>query len=113
MKNYRFNGVGTVDCDIKHNQYGTIPTTLSVEESQALIDSGVEIASYVELVKTLGDIRQERDLLLFANVDIYNPIRWAELSTEQKDAIKTYRQALLDITKQDPSSVIWPELPSI
>lgn len=82
-------------------------------EMQELIDSGVEIAPYVEPAKTLDDIRAERDLLLAANVDIYNPLRWAELSADQKAKVKAYRQALLDITKQDPVSVIWPEVPLV
>lgn len=83
------------------------------EKVKALINSGVEIAPYVEPVKTLDDIRADRDLLLAQNVDIYNPIRWAELSADQKAKVKTYRQALLDITKQDPVSTVWPEVPLI
>lgn len=83
------------------------------EQIQKLLDDGVEIAPYVEPVKTLADIRAERDLLLAQNVDIYNPLRWAELTTAQKDSVKSYRQELLDITKQDPASVIWPEPPLI
>lgn len=80
---------------------------------QKLLDDGVEIVPYVEPVKTLADIRAERDLLLAQNVDIYNPLHWSELTTAQKDSVKKYRQALLDITLQDPTSVIWPEPPSI
>lgn len=113
MKNCRYNSKGTIDCDIDHEKYGVIPTTISDIKSQELIDSGVEIAPYAEPVRTLVDIRAERDRLLARNVDIYNPLRWAELTTAQKDSVKSYRQALLDITLQDPDSVIWPEPPLI
>ena len=113
MKNYSYNILGTIDCVISHPEYGDIPTTLDDEESKKIIGLGVEIAPYVQPVKTLDDIREERDLLLAQNVDIYNPLRWAELSADQKAKVKTYRQALLDITKQDPASVTWPELPLI
>lgn len=89
------------------------PFAAGSEGHRKIIDLGVYIAPYVEPAKTLVDIRQERDLLLSANVDIYNPIRWAELSAAQKDKVKKYRQALLDITKQDPTNAEWPEVPVI
>lgn len=113
MENHRYNSCGTIDCDIHHPIYGVIATTLDKNAAKNAIDSGFEIAPYVEPVKTIDDIRAERDLLLANNVDIYNPLRWAELSADQKAKVKAYRQALLDITKQDPASVTWPELPAI
>lgn len=112
-RGFRFNHRGTINCDVDHPRFDWIPTTLSTKESKVIIDSGAEIAPYIEPVKTLDDIRHERDLLLNANVDIYNPIRWAELSTTQKDSVKSYRKELLDITKQDPANVTWPAPPSI
>jgi len=90
-----------------------VETTLTALEVKAITEQGVEIAPYVEPVKTLDDIRAERDLLLVKYVDIYNPMRWAELTTAQKDKVKSYRKALLDITQQDPANVIWPEPPLI
>tara|TARA_R110000824_G_scaffold257939_1_gene446850 strand:+ start:1043 stop:1360 length:318 start_codon:yes stop_codon:yes gene_type:complete len=59
MNNLRFNIHRTVDCTIDHPQYGLIDTTLSNEESKVLIDSGAEIAPYVELVKTVDQLRAE------------------------------------------------------
>lgn len=59
MKDFRYNAIGTVDCDIDHPAYGWIPTTLSEKESQKLIDSGVEIAPYIEPIKTLDQLQQE------------------------------------------------------
>lgn len=90
-----------------------VETTLTDSEISLITENKIEIAPYVEPVKTLCNIRLERDLLLAKNVDIYNPMRWAELTTAQKDSLKKYRQALLDITLQDPTSVIWPEPPLI
>ena len=112
-RNFKLNSFGLIDCDINHSELGLIPTTLDEHQSRAIISSGVEIAPYVKPVKTIGNIRMERNSLLAENVDIYNPLRWAELSSSQKAKVKAYRQALLDITKQDPTSVIWPEPPSI
>lgn len=114
MENIRRNAAGGIDCDISINGIDFLcPTTLCDSEAINVINSGVEIAPYTEPVKTLNDIRAERDLLLAQNVDIYNPMRWAELTTAQKDSVKSYRQALLDITLQDPTSVVWPEVPLI
>tara|TARA_R100000541_G_scaffold30953_4_gene39900 strand:- start:445 stop:789 length:345 start_codon:yes stop_codon:yes gene_type:complete len=114
MIKYNYTKDGLIQFFDKHSEESSTNGFIrDAEKIKTLIDSGVEIAPYVEPVKTLYDIRQERDLLLAANVDIYNPIRWAELSTEKKNQVKTYRQALLDITKQDPTSVIWPEVPLV
>lgn len=60
MENFRFNRIGTVDCDIKiKGMTGMHPTTLSAEKSDSVIDSGVEIAPYIEPVKTLEQLQQE------------------------------------------------------
>lgn len=115
MIKYNYTAEGYIQFFEKHNENSSTNGFYRVgtDKFNELIEQGVEIAPYVEPVKTLDDIRAERDLLLAANVDIYNPMRWAELSTEKKSQIKTYRQALLDITKQDPTSVVWPKPPLI
>ena len=59
MENLRYNRLGTIDCDIKHDKYGVIPTTLTAKQSQKLIDSGVEIAPYAEPVKTNDQLQAE------------------------------------------------------
>lgn len=111
MKTYKYIESGDVEFTETHSAESATKGLVSNSGVEALINSGVEIAPYVEPIKTLFEIRAERDLLLAQNVDIYNPLRWAELTTEQKDSVKKYRQALLDITKQDPASAIWPEPP--
>lgn len=106
--NFTANRIGGVNAFI-----GDIETTLTEEEVNEIIGQGVEIAPYVEVTPTIDDIRLERDKLLVKYVDIYNPMRWSELTAAQKEAVKTYRKALLDITQQEPSSVIWPKPPLI
>jgi len=60
-------------------------------------------------------VRGDRDAALAVYVDpvVTNPLRWAELSEEQKNAIETYRKALLDLPEQDgfPEAVEWPTRP--
>ncbi|MEQ1915228.1 MAG: phage tail assembly chaperone [Gallionella sp.] len=57
-------------------------------------------------------VRAERYRLLAANVDSINPVRYAEMSKEQRVKLGAYRQALLDVTKQSgfPHDVIFPTL---
>lgn len=58
------------------------------------------------------EVRYNRDYLLRIYVDpiVTNHLRWGELSEENKNIVKQYRKALLDITKQEgfPHSVTWP-----
>lgn len=59
-------------------------------------------------------VREDRDDRLKRNVDCYNPIRWSQLTIEQQDELKNYRQALLDVPGQEtfPENPTWPDLPS-
>lgn len=53
--------------------------------------------------------------LKFVDRIVSNPLRWTDLSFEKQQAVKDYRQALLDITGQPgfPHNVVWPEQPQI
>lgn len=57
--------------------------------------------------------RAQRDTLLREVVDAMNPMRWEVLTEQQKDAWRAYRQALLDVPKQEgfPNNILWPEVP--
>lgn len=113
-KKYEYNERGEIIKRIKtgkDSEFIGIP--ISGSSAADLLDSGLLIDPYIESIKTVEGVRYERDILLAYHVDIYNPMRWSELTTAQKDKVKTYRQALLDITKQDPASVVWPEPPLI
>lgn len=59
-------------------------------------------------------VRERRDWLLRTEVDSYNPMRWESLTAEQQNAIRVYRQALLDITAQPgfPWTIEWPIIPA-
>lgn len=115
MIKYNYTAEGHIQFFEQHSENSSTNGFYRVgtDKFNELIEQGVEIAPYVDPVKTLDDIRAERDLLLAKYVDIYNPLRWAELTTQQKDKVKSYRKALLDITQQDPVCVIWPEPPLI
>jgi hypothetical protein len=58
--------------------------------------------------------RAKRKQLLETIVDpvVSNPLRWNDLTADQQQAYKDYRQALLDITDQDgyPETIEWPTL---
>ena len=57
-------------------------------------------------------VRNTRNNLLMQNVDTINPVRWELLTEEEKVKVRVYRNALLDVTKQEsfPWSVSWPNL---
>lgn len=81
------------------------PGIISVLSSQEFDNALFKERDALSLV-----VRQERQRLLQEKIDSLNPIRWAELNTEQREALKTYRQLLLDIPQQAgfPWEVIWP-----
>lgn len=58
-------------------------------------------------------VRASRDNLLSAYVDNINPIRWENMSENEKNSWRTYRQELLDIPQQPgfPYNIIWPQKP--
>lgn len=58
-------------------------------------------------------MRAWRDQVLLNTSDRINPMRWEEMTDEQKQAHRTYRQALLDLPQQAgfPWEVIWPVAP--
>lgn len=62
------------------------------------------------------DVRATRMAILLTEVDplVTNPLRWADLTTEQQNAWSAYRTALLDITDQAgfPHNVTWPTKPT-
>ena len=53
-------------------------------------------------------IRQQREPLL-SEADIL--INKALDKGSDVSALRTYRQALRDVTKQDPANVVWPQKP--
>lgn len=59
------------------------------------------------------NVRRERDNLI--SVTDYLIMSDYPISDEDREAVKAYRQALRDITKQDgfPHDVVWPDKPEV
>jgi hypothetical protein len=119
---------GSIDCEINHPEYGWIPYTLRDSDTDTTVDNeavkailGSNITAYVpptqaELdAQAAAQVRSHRDWRLQNEVDpiVSNPLRWADLTTEQQNAWAAYRTALLDVTDQAgfPHSVTWPTKP--
>lgn len=70
-------------------------------------------AQFMENDTKASQVREKRMYLLRTEVDAINPMRWETLTTEQQQAWRDYRQALLDVTEQEgfPWTVEWPEPP--
>ena len=64
MKDFRYNGVGTISCTISHPIYGDIPTTLSKEKSEQIELIRSDIAPYIESVKSSDELRRDIDIKL-------------------------------------------------
>jgi len=117
-----------MDVEINHPDYGWIPYTLDPADTDTTVDNDAVLAligsnfeAYVpptqaELdAQAAASVRAQRESLLAREVDpiVSNPLRWADLTTEQQNAWSAYRTALLDITDQSgfPHSVTWPTKP--
>ncbi len=74
---------------------------------------GITEAELAEMRGT--EVRQKREIILTTEVDpiVSNPLRWADMTTEQQNAWSQYRTDLLNITDQAgfPHSVTWPTKP--
>lgn len=81
-----------------------------------LPDNMADIAAEKAAEDLTAEVRAKRDGML-AEFDkiTTNPLRWADLSDEQKQACTEYRWALLDVPQQDgfPADVIWPVTPEV
>lgn len=118
------------DLEIQHPEYGWIPYTLDPDDTDETISNdelltliGTTFAAYVaptqeELdAKAAIQVRLQRDSILVSEVDpiVSNPLRWADLTTDQQNAWAQYRTDLLDITDQSgfPDDVAWPTKPEV
>jgi hypothetical protein len=116
-----------INCEIEHPIYGWIPFTCNPADTGAqfdvqelhqrmIDDNEVATMSQIEIDTEIGDeVRMIREGLLVSEVDplVTNPLRWAEIATEQQEAWAAYRRALLDVPQQPgfPHQVVWPEHP--
>ena len=117
-----------MDVEINHPEFGWIEyavnpedtdTTINNDEVMALV--GTDFAAYVpptqeELdAEAAGGVRSIRNSKLITEVDplVSNPLRWADLTTEEQDDWAQYRLDLLNVTGQEgfPHDVTWPTRP--
>jgi hypothetical protein len=113
------------DVEINHPEFGWIPYTLDPSDTDMTIDNAVlleligsdyEAATQAEIDdRQAALVRFQRDAVLSTEVDpiVSNPLRWADMTTEQQNAWSQYRTDLLNITDQDgfPHDVTWPTKP--
>lgn len=114
------------ELEINHPEHGWIPYHLSPDDDDNTINNddlitliGTNFTSMSQEDKDarLSNIlRLDRNFLLREEVDpvITNPLRWAELTTEQQNAWSQYRTDLLNVPQQEgfPNNVTWPTKPS-
>lgn len=95
---------GTCDDDADTNALGIIST---MDEHRYAMLRNVETANQKL------HVRNQRDFKLRSDVDSLNPIRWGELTDDQKVAWAEYRKLLLDVPQQAgfPWSIEWPKQP--
>jgi len=118
-----------MDVEINHPDYGWIPYTLDLADTDMTIDNdavmaliGTDFAAYVaptqeELDSAVAEhVRSERDNILVTEVDplVTNSLRWGDLTSEERDEWAKFRRDLLDITDQDgfPHDITWPTKPT-
>lgn len=92
---------GTCDDDIAADTQGVVAILTKTE---------YDLERHKERDALSLKVRQRREKLLQDKVDSLNPIRWAQMSVEEREAAIAYRQKLLDIPQQPnfPWEVSWP-----
>ena len=116
------------DVEINHPEHGWIPYGLNPDDTDMTVDNSVlltligsDFDAYVAPTQAEIDaelaagLRAERDQKLVMEVDPIagNALRWAALTSADREAWADYREALLNITDQVgfPHDVIWPTKP--
>ena len=113
------------DLEIEHPVYGWIPYSLRSNDADTTKNNdellALALLQFTRITQEEKDARQsalvrgQRDILLETQVDpiVTNPLRWAELTTEQQNAWTQYRTNLLNIPEQEgfPNTVTFPTKP--
>ena len=121
---------GWIECEINHPDFGWIPFACDPEDKGANFDVAAlhaemsadpNLPPYVpptpeELeAVAAAEVRRQRDYLLVTEVDpvVTNPLRWADMAEDKREAYRTYRRILLDVPEQAgfPFEVVWPDKP--
>lgn len=118
------------DLEIQHPDYGWIPYTLDPDDTDETVSNtelrnliGTNFTDYVAPTQEELDaeaavqVRSQRNSILASEVDpiVSNPLRWADMTTEQQNSWSQYRTDLLNITDQSgfPHNVTWPTEPEV
>ena len=118
-----------MDVEINHPSFGWIPYTIEPTDTDTTIDNAAllslidsDFVPYTAPTQEELDaaeaarVRGDRDIKLQLEVDpvVSNPLRWADLSSEEQTEVAAYRTALLDVPQQPgfPSTVSWPTPPA-
>ena len=114
------------DLEINHPEYGWIPYSLTSHDTDNTINNDDLLTligtNFTTMTQEEKDAelsifaRGDRDKLLESEVDplVTNPLRWAELTTEQQNDWTQYRTDLLNVPQQSgfPNTITWPTKPS-
>ena len=116
-----------IDVEINHPKYGWIPYLLTDYDTDTTIDNDAVLAligdnftAYVAPTQAELDaaeaasVRSQRDaLLLEVDAMVSNPLRWADMTSEQQAEWTQYRTDLLNVPQQSgfPHTVSWPTKP--
>ena len=116
-----------MDVEINHPKYGWIPYTLDPSDTDTTIGNdavlaliGANFTAYVGPTQAELDaaeaasVRSQRDaLLLEVDAMVSNPLRWADMTSEQQAEWIQYRTDLLNVPQQSgfPHTVSWPTKP--
>jgi hypothetical protein len=120
-----------IGCRVTFDTLGSVYFVASANDTEAhgreiyqRANSG-EFGAVVEYVQPNNELtlQQKEDQarlkrnqqLLQIDAIVSNPLRWADLSSQVRDEIATYRTALLNVPQQSgfPLDIEWPEVPTI
>ena len=110
---YDFAKAGEVELQELEYLDDTTKTTKTVNSIGDLLALGKVELGKATTIKS-RDVRERRDNLLERlDATVSNPFRWPTFSDAQRQALASYRQALLDVPQQSgfPWNVEWPESP--
>ena len=127
FRNAKYFNEVAISCEVKHPEMGWIPYACNPEDKVGGIDNSklypLLVSSrptpYVPpteeeiALEEAVAVRNLRNLKLLHHVDpiVSNPLRWGEMSEEEKQKVQSYRKLLLDIPQQEgfPYKINWPE----
>lgn len=130
--NYRnatcVNALGWIEVEIEHPTAGWISCTIDARSTEIPRDQaeileliGDDYEPFIEptieeiMADLARDLREERNRRLEIEVDriASNPLRWGDLTDEQKKKVADHRRALLDVPQASDfpnKKMLWPEL---